>query len=125
MCTFILYFCKKVIDFIIFVYAIFVTPHYSYFCPIGIVNLLSIIFVAIFSIVLVLVSVAFLTLLERKKLASVQNRKGPNKVGYLGILQPISDGVKLLLKETIFPQNSLLCLFFISPVLAFSFGFIS
>jgi NADH-ubiquinone oxidoreductase chain 1 len=83
----------------------------------------STVIISLVAVIIVLISVAFLTLLERKKLAYVQNRKRPNKVGFLGILQPISDGVKLLSKETIFPQNSLLCLFFISPVLAFSFGF--
>lgn len=125
VCTFTLYFCKKVISLIIFVYAIFVTPHYFHFCSTGAANLLSIVITSLFFVILILLSVAFLTLLERKKLASIQNRKGPNKIGFLGVLQPISDGAKLLLKETIFPQNSLLCLFFISPILAFSFGFIS
>jgi NADH-quinone oxidoreductase subunit H len=75
-------------------------------------------------VVIVLISVAFITLLERKKIASIQNRKGPNKVGYLGLLQPIADGVKLVLKETIFPHNSILSIFILSPILAFSFGFI-
>jgi len=69
--------------------------------------------------------VAFFTLLERKLLASIQNRKGPNQVGVGGVLQPIVDGVKLLLKETIIPRNSISLIFILSPILAFVLGFIS
>ena len=49
-------------------------------------------------IVPILISVAFLTLAERKVMASIQRRKGPNVVGFFGILQPLADGLKLLLK---------------------------
>lgn len=88
-------------------------------------NFYFILVISIVFILLILVAVAFITLLERKKIASIQNRKGPNKVGYFGILQPIADGVKLVLKETIFPHNSILSIFILSPILAFSFGFVS
>ena len=54
-------------------------------------------------IVPVLVAVAFLTLAERKVMASMQRRKGPNVVGFFGILQPLADGLKLLLKEPVLP----------------------
>ena len=75
-------------------------------------------------LILVLLSVAFFTLLERKLLSSIQKRKGPTKVGFLGILQPVADGLKLILKETIIPRNSFLVIFFVSPILSFIFGFI-
>lgn len=64
-----------------------------------------------------LIGVAFLTLAERKTLASMQLRKGPNVVGVYGLLQPIADGVKLFSKETILPTHSNLAIFIIAPIL--------
>jgi len=53
----------------------------------------------IFTFLGVLIRIPFFTLLERKVLRYIQNRKGPNKVRILGLLQPLSDGLKLFLKE--------------------------
>ena len=76
--------------------------------------------IKILSIIIpLLVGIAFSTLLERKIIGYMQRRKGPNNVGFLGILQPIADGVKLFLKESLIPSFSNQFLFILSPIIAF------
>ncbi len=58
-------------------------------------------------IVPLLLSVAYFTLAERKIMASIQRRRGPDVIGYLGLLQPLADGLKLFIKETILPLKRL------------------
>ena len=62
--------------------------------------------------------VAYLTLWERKLIGWIQVRIGPNRVGPLGLLQPIADGVKLLLKEIIVPAGASKFLFVLAPIMA-------
>jgi len=78
----------------------------------------------IFVLVNILISISILTLFERKILSYAQNRKGPKKISIGGILQPISDGVKLILKKFVIISNSKKFKFFILPVFSFFFMFI-
>lgn len=70
-------------------------------------------------IVPLLLSVAYFTLAERKLIGSIQRRRGPNVVGYIGLLQPLADGLKLFVKESIFPSNANTFLFVFAPLLTF------
>ena len=66
-----------------------------------------------------IIAVAFLTLAERKIMAAMQRRKGPNVVGIFGILQPIADAVKLLLKEPVLPTKANTVVFMGAPLVTF------
>jgi NADH:ubiquinone oxidoreductase subunit H len=68
-------------------------------------------------IVPLLISVAYLTLAERKVMGFIQQRKGPSFVGFWGLLQPLADGLKLLIKETVIPTNANTFSFVFSPIL--------
>ena len=72
-----------------------------------------------------LIAVAFLTYLERKVIALVQYRKGPNVVGFFGLLQPFADGVKLFTKETIIPASSSKLIFILAPMISFSLSLVA
>jgi NADH-quinone oxidoreductase subunit H len=70
-------------------------------------------------IVPLLISVAYFTIAERKLMGIIQRRRGPNVIGFVGLLQPFADGLKLFAKETILPSNSNIIVFLIAPILTF------
>jgi NADH-quinone oxidoreductase subunit H len=76
-------------------------------------------------LIMLLLSVAFLTAAERKVMSSMQQRKGPNVIGFLGLLQPIADGLKLFSKETVIPLSSNPINFVLAPILAFFLSLLS
>ncbi len=87
--------------------------------PEGVQTLLLIIIKILAIVIPIMLAVAYITLAERKVIGYIQVRIGPNRVGPRGLLQPIADGIKLMLKETIIPTNANRFLFIIAPVLTF------
>lgn len=69
-------------------------------------------------IVPLLLSIAYITLAERKVLGYIQSRKGPNVVGIYGLLQPLADGLKLFTKEAILPSRANIIIYVIAPILS-------
>jgi NADH-ubiquinone oxidoreductase chain 1 len=83
-----------------------------------IINLLEIIFLVLPALLVV----AFVTIAERKTMASMQRRIGPNIVGIYGLLQPFADALKLLIKEFIAPTQSNIILFILGPFITLNFA---
>ena len=81
--------------------------------------------VGLITLVCALVVIAFFTLAERKVIASVQRRRGPNVVGVFGMLQAIADGLKLVGKEIIIPSKANTDLFILAPIITFATSLIN
>ena len=76
-------------------------------------------------VVPLLISVAYFTIAERKIMGAVQRRRGPNVVGFMGLLQPFADGLKLFVKETTLPTNANTSIFLLAPALSFILSLIA
>jgi NADH-quinone oxidoreductase subunit H len=82
-------------------------------------SVLYVLSLSIMTLVPLLISIAFFTLAERKVMASIQRRRGPNVVGMWGLLQPFADGLKALIKELIIPYQANRFLFILAPCITF------
>lgn len=89
------------------------------------IHLLYVLLKVLCIIIPVLAAVAYFTLAERKILGAIQRRRGPNVIGVWGLLQPLSDGLKLMVKESIVPSNSNKLIFIFSPALTFFMSLLS
>ncbi|MFQ3307041.1 MAG: NADH-quinone oxidoreductase subunit H [Candidatus Midichloriaceae bacterium] len=87
-------------------------------------HILPIILKILMLLIPLLISVAYLTLAERKIIGWMQLRKGPNRTGFLGLLQPIADALKLLFKEPLIPKGSDKILFILAPIITFSLAMV-
>lgn len=76
-------------------------------------------------VVPLLIAVAYFTIAERKIMGAIQRRRGPNVIGYIGLLQPLADGLKLFVKETILPTSANTGIFLLAPGLSFTLSLIS
>jgi NADH:ubiquinone oxidoreductase subunit H len=112
-----------------FIYDLY-TISYNFF--LNKINLVLYTFYQLYPIVLkfliiiipVLLSVAFFTLFERKLIGYIQKRRGPNMVGFLGILQPMADGLKLFLKEPVIPGNANRYIYLFAPIITLFLSFL-
>ena len=95
---------------------------YNFLLKYGLIDILINLTDILLVILPILLGVAFVTIVERKQLAAHQRRVGPNTVGYYGILQPFSDALKLILKETVIPSHSNKVLFYLAPVFTLIFS---
>jgi NADH:ubiquinone oxidoreductase subunit H len=86
--------------------------------PITIISIIEVILLMLPT----LLAVAYLTVAERKTMASMQRRLGPNVVGYYGLLQAFADALKLILKEYVAPTQANLILFFLGPIITLAFS---
>jgi len=80
--------------------------------------LLQAIITSVFILAVALGGFAYTTVLERKFIARLQARIGPNRAGPFGLLQPVADGIKLIFKESIFPAQADKWMYFLAPMLA-------
>jgi len=90
----------------------------KYFNIITVINLVEVLLILVPS----LLAIAYVTIAERKTMASMQRRLGPNVVGYYGLLQAFADALKLLLKEYVAPTQANMILFFLGPVITLIFS---
>jgi len=88
----------------------------------SIILILELLINTLLTIIPILGTIAFFTLAERKIMGSVQRRTGPSVVGILGLLQPLADGFKLIIKEIILPIKANTLLFLIAPALTLILG---
>ena len=111
---------KKTNLFLVFtpIFIIFFYLNLSMYYSITIISLIEVVLV----LVPALVGIAYVTVAERKTMASMQRRLGPNAVGYYGLLQAFADALKLLLKEYVAPTQANIILFFLGPVITLIFS---